>query len=320
MRATRALLQRPCTCGLSKYMPRCDGSHHKPLSPSLSPAFLRESAERLAAANAAGRVLSLVPAPGADGWAEGPDEFSLARAPRTRADAAAFAAALCAARGPRAGYKVGGVDSAPFSGALFARDLALRAPLGFVAVGAELELAATLRAPLGPRADGAEHTPEAVAAAVGAWSGAVELVGARLRAADGAPRAPALLRVADAAGAGLALLAPLARADALGAALRVRDADAALSAVRATLRVNGAHVAAGRGDAARVRGSPLRALAWLANDLIAQGGAGLAAGDVVITGALSPLVPLRAGDAVRAEWALDGDADVAALDFTMPHE
>ena len=56
------------------------------------------------------------------------------------------------------------------------------------------------------------------------------------------------------------------------------------------------------GAGAAVLGNPVRCLAWLANKL-AGFGARLAAGDVVIPGALHRAVPVAAGDVVRAEFA-----------------
>jgi 2-keto-4-pentenoate hydratase len=63
---------------------------------------------------------------------------------------------------------------------------------------------------------------------------------------------------------------------------------------------NGVPVGSGAGAAAL--GHPARCVAWLANALTAQG-AGLRAGDIVLTGALHRMVPVRPGDVVRAEFA-----------------
>jgi 2-keto-4-pentenoate hydratase len=63
------------------------------------------------------------------------------------------------------------------------------------------------------------------------------------------------------------------------------------------LEINGQLVSLGAGAACL--GHPLQAAAWLVRRL-AQSGEGLRAGDVVLTGALGPMAPLKPGDIVRA--------------------
>jgi len=64
------------------------------------------------------------------------------------------------------------------------------------------------------------------------------------------------------------------------------------------LEKNGALAASGTGAA--TLGSPLAAVAWLANTLGQLGGA-LEAGDIVLSGALGAMVPVRAGDSLGME-------------------
>jgi 2-keto-4-pentenoate hydratase len=56
------------------------------------------------------------------------------------------------------------------------------------------------------------------------------------------------------------------------------------------------------GAGAAALGNPIRCVAWLANKLAAFG-ASLHAGDVVLPGAVHRMVPVRAGDVFRAEFA-----------------
>lgn len=64
-----------------------------------------------------------------------------------------------------------------------------------------------------------------------------------------------------------------------------------------------------RGSAANVLGSPLNALAWLANELAASGQP-LRAGDYVSTGTTTVVVPVEAGDHVVADFGSLGRAEV----------
>lgn len=65
-----------------------------------------------------------------------------------------------------------------------------------------------------------------------------------------------------------------------------------------------------RGSAANVLGSPLNALAWLANELAAAGQP-LRAGEYVSTGTTTIVVPVEAGDRVTADFGALGRVEVA---------
>lgn len=70
---------------------------------------------------------------------------------------------------------------------------------------------------------------------------------------------------------------------------------------------NGSPIESGAGAA--VLGNPVRCVAWLANKLGSLGG-GLRRGDVVLSGALHRMVPVRPGDVFRARFAHLGDVTV----------
>lgn len=73
-----------------------------------------------------------------------------------------------------------------------------------------------------------------------------------------------------------------------------------LEAAEMTMTVNGKVASTGKGAAAL--GNPLNAAAWLARTL-AERGEPLRAGDVLLAGALGPMVTLSPGDVVRTEIA-----------------
>ncbi|MSO77353.1 MAG: hypothetical protein EXQ87_10675 [Alphaproteobacteria bacterium] len=83
-----------------------------------------------------------------------------------------------------------------------------------------------------------------------------------------------------------------------------------LAALRATLAVNGRVVAEGTGDAAM--GTPLAALAWLANERIAHGDS-LRAGQVISTGSLTGIQPVAPGDKVLADFGPLGEVALTLL-------
>jgi len=71
---------------------------------------------------------------------------------------------------------------------------------------------------------------------------------------------------------------------------------------------NGELVGTGAG-AAVLGATPYRAVAWLANTLAAEG-LELKAGDVILPGALCPMVAVAAGDTVRADFGILGTVSV----------
>lgn len=81
-----------------------------------------------------------------------------------------------------------------------------------------------------------------------------------------------------------------------------------LADVDCVLTCNGSVAGAGRGSA--VLGSPLNALAWLANTL-GERGVGLEAGQVVLPGSLTAAIPVQAGDRVEATFTGLGSVTVS---------
>jgi 2-oxopent-4-enoate/cis-2-oxohex-4-enoate hydratase len=103
--------------------------------------------------------------------------------------------------------------------------------------------------------------------------------------------------VADNASCGVFVLGE-ARAD-------PRDFD--LAALKVTVSKNGAPLSEGFGAA--VQGSPLEAVAWLANTL-GPYGVTLLAGDIILSGSLVPLEPARPGDIFTMDLEGVGAASV----------
>lgn len=178
-----------------------------------------------------------------------------------------------------------GVDQPDF-GVLFddmrVADGGLLDPAKCIQPKAEAEIAFVLGADL-PSAD---TTPEQVAAAVAAVHAAIEIVDSRI--ADW--KITFADTVADNGSSAFFVLAeeglPVAGLDLEGAAME--------------MTVDGAVVSTGMGAAAL--GNPLNAAAWLAQTLAARGEP-LRAGDVLLAGALGPMVALAPGNRVEAKVA-----------------
>ncbi len=151
---------------------------------------------------------------------------------------------------------------------------------------AEAEIAFVLSASL-PSPD---TTPEQVAAAVASVHAAIEIVDSRI--ADW--KITFADTVADNGSSAFFVLAdkglPLAGLDLEGAVME--------------MTFDGAIVSTGIGAAAL--GNPLNAAAWLAQTLAARGQP-LKAGDIVLAGALGPMVALEPGNTVRAKVAGIGE-------------
>lgn len=151
---------------------------------------------------------------------------------------------------------------------------------------AEAEIAFVLAADL-PSAD---TTPEDVAAAVATVHAAIEIVDSRI--ADW--KITFADTVADNGSSAFFVLAeqglPLAGLDLAGAGME--------------MTIDGAVVSTGIGAAAL--GNPLNAAAWLARTLAARGEP-LKAGDVLLAGALGPMVALQPGNVVRTKVAGIGE-------------
>ena len=91
-----------------------------------------------------------------------------------------------------------------------------------------------------------------------------------------------------------------------GRGVSPRDVD--LKTCAMTLEKNGEVV--GRGVGAASMGWPVNAMVWLAN-VLGEYGIPLAAGEIVLSGSLGPLVPVVAGDRMRMESAGIGGCSVS---------
>jgi 2-keto-4-pentenoate hydratase len=156
----------------------------------------------------------------------------------------------------------------------------------------EAEIAFILAADLDDRVD-----PAAVAAATGQVVAALEIVDSRVAGWD----ITITDTVADNASSGLF---------ALGDRRALGQLD--LVACGMTMRRNGETVSTGRGG--DCLGDPLAAVAWLANTA-REYGQPLRAGEIILSGALGPMVPVLPGDAFTA--TITGIGTVSAR-FTLP--
>jgi 2-keto-4-pentenoate hydratase len=198
--------------------------------------------------------------------------------------------------GPLVGYKIGCTSQVmqdylgiphPCGGGVFERVVhqsgaSLRAA-DFVRVGVECEIAVRLARDLAPSEE--PFTAEWVGEAVEAYFPAIEIVDDRYEQWEtiGAPT----LIADDFFAAGCVLGDAVTRAAAPN-----------LFHVTGRALING--VEEGRGTGADVLGHPHNALAWLANHLAGEG-AGLHAGQIVLTGSLVKTIWLKAGDRVVME-------------------
>jgi len=176
-----------------------------------------------------------------------------------------------------------GVDQPDF-GVLFAdmriADGGLLDPARLIQPKAEAEVAFVLAADL----TSSSTTPEQAAAAVGAVHAAIEIVDSRIT--DW--RITFADTVADNGSSAFFVLSDRGRT--------IADLD--LYTCGMVLEIDGAVASSGAGAACL--GHPLNAAAWLASTLAANGEP-LRAGDVLMTGALGPMVPITPGQHVRAK-------------------
>ncbi|HEY0333305.1 MAG TPA: fumarylacetoacetate hydrolase family protein [Stenotrophomonas sp.] len=88
---------------------------------------------------------------------------------------------------------------------------------------------------------------------------------------------------------------------------RIRPKGLDLGTLGMVVEKNGELVATGAGAAAL--GSPINCVVWLANTL-GRLGTSLKAGEVILSGALVPLIPVQRGDHMRVRMGALGSADV----------
>ncbi len=218
---------------------------------------------------------------------------------------AALVSRLSEDRGPQLGWKVGATNAAvqalmstpePFYGSLLAANRltsGARLSMGdLIAPLLECEVAMELGADL----TGPGVTAEAAGAAVARIMPSFEIVDPRTREWKSGP----VNAIADNA---------LQTRFVLGLPVTY-DAGVDLSQVHVTLSRTEQVVAEGNGT--NVLGNPLTVLAWLANTLPKRGHA-LHAGDLVMTGTITPVIELSAGDAMSAAFAIPGSLDLGVV-------
>jgi 2-keto-4-pentenoate hydratase len=155
-----------------------------------------------------------------------------------------------------------------------------RFPADLIRPGCEPEICVRLARPIAAGADA-----DAVRAAIEVCYPALEIVELRCDL-----RRDMALALADNAAQ---------KAIVLGAPVRMGDAPD-LAGIETRVQVNGVELASGLGAA--VLGHPLNAIVWLAGKLPAYGQA-LQAGDLVMTGSFTRMLPLAPGDQVQATFA-----------------
>lgn len=231
--------------------------------------------------------------------------------PESRSDGYRIQSALLAASGARGwGWKIAATSEAgqkhigvtgPIAGRIFTDRVHLPGERVSLAGNrmqvAEVEFAFRIGRSLDPRST--PRSEREVLDAVDALLPAIEIPDSRLEPFE---RAGAAQLIADNACAWRFVAGPAAPAN-------WREADLAAWPVRA--RVGDRYLRDGVGGNAL--GDPRRALAWLANELSAQGIA-LEAGQVVTTGTCVAPLEIRPGDRVLADFGALGSVDVQFID------
>lgn len=236
------------------------------------------------------------------------DELPAHCRPATRAEGYAIQAEIAKLSGQNiVGWKIAATSKAgqqhirvdgPIAGPLLAaraREHGARIALaGNNMKVAEAEFAFRMGSDLPKRAE--DYSVDEVLAAVATLHPAIEIPDSRY---EDFTRVGAAQLIADVACGCWFVIGPEVRAD-----WRARD----LVQHGVTAYRNGA--LAGQGSGANVLGDPRSGLTWIANELCTYG-AGLRAGDLVMTGTCLTPVPVLAGDSFKADFAALGVLEVA---------